>query len=116
MAALAARRLRNLAATLLLLSGCTHIAQLWFVQLDGIALLGALLGVIYLLTSLGLAGRSRFSLWVAAILPLLGAAAGVTVLDKGEPAYLMYWHLAADVTAAVLSGSILVRTRFVEMD
>ena len=112
----ATRKLRNLAAALIIASGLTHIAQLWFVRLEGTVLLTALLGVFYLLIGLGLAGQSRFTLWIAVVLP---ATVGATVLGQltvVQITPLLVWHLLVDVVVASLCANILYRTRHAEMD
>jgi hypothetical protein len=67
-------KLRNLAATLLTLSGIAHIAALWLRELDGAALADALLGAVYLIIGIGLFGQSRFSLFMAIVVPAVAAA------------------------------------------
>jgi hypothetical protein len=57
--------LRNSAATLVTASGVALIGALWFRNLDGPALLDALIGSIYLFIGIGLYGQSRFTLFVA---------------------------------------------------
>lgn len=112
----ATRRIRNSAATLMLLSGLTHIGQLWLVKLDGQALLAALLGMFYLLIGLGLSGQSRFTLWIASALPAAAAAFSLPILldDIHQP--LLIWHVTADTLVASLCIFVLFRTRHAEMD
>jgi hypothetical protein len=112
----ATRNLRNLAAALMLLSGLTHVGQLWFVKLNGIALLAALLGMFYLLISLGLSGQSRFSLWLATGLPAAAAYAAVLKPETRLLPTLWPWHIAADIAVPCLCLYILFRTRHSRMD
>lgn len=112
----ATRNLRNLAAALMLLSGLTHIGQLWFVKLNGNALLAALLGMFYLLISLGLSGRSRFTLWLASCMPAAAAVAAVLKPETSPLATLWLWHIAADIAVPGLCLYILFRTRHSDMD
>ena len=112
----ATRRLRNLAATLMLLSGLTHVGQLWFVKLDGYAVSAALLGMFYLLISLGLSGRSRFTLWLASCLPAAVAYAAVLKPETKLISTLWLWHIAVDIAVPCLCLYILYRTRHSEMD
>ena len=113
---MATRKLRNLAAALTLVSGVSHVAQLWFVALDGPALFAALVGILYLLLGLGLAGRSRFSLFLGVALPAVGCAAAWQrlLLELGgsfPPA-----HIAVDIAVIALCLYVLVKTWHVEMD
>jgi hypothetical protein len=112
----ATRNLRNLTAVLMLLSGLTHVGQLWFVKLNGIALLAALLGMFYLLISLGLSGRSRFTLWLASFLPAAAACVSVLKPEASPLPVLRLGHLGVDITVSCLCLYILFRTRHSEMD
>jgi hypothetical protein len=58
-------KLRLLAATLVVCSGATRVASLWFRELDQQAVFALLLGAVYLITGIGLFGQSRFVLFVA---------------------------------------------------
>ena len=112
----ATRKLRNTAAALMLLSGLTHVGQLWFNVLDGEVIIAALLGMFYLLISLGLSGQSRFSLWIAVLLPATGAfLASPRVLANPQQALLL-WHILADLGVVLLCLYILFKTRHAEMD
>lgn len=111
----ATRKIRNSAAALMLLSGLTHVGQLWFVPLGGEVLVSALLGIVYLLISLGLSGQSRFSLWLAVLLP----ATGALLAASGPPDrtdLLWLWHIAADISIVLLCAQVLFRTRHARMD
>ena len=109
----ATRKLRNLATALVLVSGISHVAQLWFVELDGPALITALIGMFYLLICLGLAGASRFTLWIGVFIPALAAGISVSLLPQ-QPMLLV--HTATDAVVIAICGYILVRTRHAEMD
>lgn len=112
----ATRKLRNLTATLMGLSGFTHIAQLWFFDLEPASLIGAAFGVIYLLISLGLAGHSRFTLWIATIIPGAGATAGVLRYLTLTEMPLTLFHVTVNALVVFFSLYILFRTRHVIMD
>jgi hypothetical protein len=100
----------------MLLSGLTHIGQLWLVKLDAQALMAALLGMFYLLIGLGLAGQSRFTLWIASALPAAAAVLGLTLLAGNISQPLLLWHVAADILVATLCIYILFHTRHADMD
>ena len=72
--------------------------------------------MVYLVIGLGLSGRSRFTLWIAVVVPLAGAAVGTTQWASHAPDPLQIWHLLADSIVAALCVYILYRTRFAEMD
>ncbi len=112
----ATRKLRNIAAALMLLSGCSHIGQLWFVELDAAAMIGALFGMFYLLIGLGLAGQSRFTLWIAIVMPVAGAFGAFQRLNPQSLEPLLVWHMFADFLVILICAFILFETRHVEMD
>ncbi len=110
------RNLRNLAAGLTLLAGTTHVAQLWFVELDAPTLFAALFGIFYFLLGLGLAGQSRFSLLLGLMVPSIGAAAALWRITVNLSSGLTYFHLLAGIVIASLCTYILFRTRHADMD
>ena len=63
--------LRNTSALLLLLSGLVHVTSLWFRELTMQNLGSALLGTLYLFIAIGLFGQSRFTLFIAILVPAL---------------------------------------------
>jgi len=112
----ATRKLRNIATILILLSGLTHVAQLWFVKLDGTTILTALLGMSYLLIGLGLSGQSRFTLWLATGIPAAAAVTEIAGLSASPPGLLLLWHTGTNITVALVCAYILYRTRHAQMD
>jgi hypothetical protein len=110
------RKLRNMAAGITLLSGVTHVAQLWFVELDGPTLFAALFGIFYFLLGLGLAGQSRLSLLLGLIVPAVGSTAAWMRLSLGLGSGLAYFHIFADILVFSLCTYILIKTRHAQMD
>lgn len=110
------RKVRNLAALLFMLSGISHVAQLWFRETDATALFTALLGMLYLLLALGLSGQSRFALWATSASAIAGAAAGRKLLSPTALDPLVIWHFAIDGIVAALCLYVLYRTRHADMD
>ena len=51
------------------LSGLGQIAALWLRELTGTALVDGLLGTVYVVIGIGLFGHSRFSLFMAIVIP-----------------------------------------------
>jgi hypothetical protein len=80
-------KLRKLAATLLTLSGIAHIAALWLRELNGAALADALLGAVYLIIGIGLFGQSRFSLFMAIVIPAAAAALVLNAFPEHDDIY-----------------------------
>ncbi|NOY98691.1 MAG: hypothetical protein GXP40_05740 [Chloroflexi bacterium] len=70
-------KLRKIAAVLMLISGVTHVSQL-FVYGAEVSVVGAsVFGLIYFVIGLFLLGKRRGALWAGAILPTIGGILGV---------------------------------------
>ena len=70
-------RFRMLAAGLMMLSGVTHVAQLFFYSAEFSVLFAAIYGASYFFIGLGLLSRSEIPLWLGAILPAIGGILGI---------------------------------------
>ena len=103
------RRLRNLAATLITLSGIAHIGALWHRELTTAALLDALAGSVYLIIGLGLYGQSRFTLFMGIAIPAATAAYVQSALP--DPAPLYSARLAVDAVVVFCCLVVLWRVR-----
>ena len=90
--------LRNIAATLITLSGIGMIAALWLRELTGAALIDALLGTVYLIIGIGLFGQSRFALSMAIVIPATAAALLLNALPDPEQVH----------TARIICDAIVV--------
>jgi hypothetical protein len=102
---------RYAAATIVAVSGVAQIATLWRYRLSEGVLVTALIGSVYLLIAIGLYGRSRFTLFLAA--GVSAACAGMLILS-GLPwpwpvAQLI--RFASDVAVVVLCGRVLWSVR-----
>jgi hypothetical protein len=101
--------LRVTAATLMCLSGLGQIAALWLRELTGTALVDGLLGTVYLLTGIGLFGRSRFSLFMAVVIPVV--VSSVLLYTTAPPELLHALRIAVDAAVALLSMVVLWQVR-----
>ena len=110
------RRVRNTAAVLMLASGISHIAQLWFRDVDASALLLALTGMYYLVLALGLSGRSRFTLWITTASVAASASFGLLEWSPQSPEMLLAWHILIDAAVALLCLYVLYQNRYSLMD
>ena len=102
-------KLRNLAATLITLSGITHIAALWLRELNGMALADALLGAVYLIIGIGLFGQSRFSLFMAIVIPAVAAALVLNAIPDPDDIYRA--RVAVDAIVILSSAVVLWSVR-----
>ena len=103
--------LRNIAATLLCLSGITHISGLWLRDIDSHVLVGALFGAAYLYIGIGLYGQSRFALVTAILFPAIGAALALTNSQLSSFSTLQLTLLCANSIVIVLCSSVLFVVR-----
>jgi hypothetical protein len=103
--------LRNIAATLLCLSGITHIAGLWLRDINSNVLVGALFGAAYLYIGIGLYGKSRFALVMAILFPLLGASLALTDSPMSPFNTLHLTVLCANFIVIVLCSGVLFVVR-----
>lgn len=104
-------RLRNIAATLLCLSGITHIAGLWLSDINSQVLVGALFGAAYLYIGIGLYGISRFALVTAILFPAIGAALVLTNSPHSSLSALQLTLLCANSIVIVLCSAVLFVVR-----
>ena len=102
-------KLRNLAATLMTLSGCAHSAALWLRELNGAALVDALVGGVYLIIGIGLFGQSRFSLFMAIVIPAVAAALVLNAFPDPDDIYRA--RIAVDAIVILSSAVVLWSVR-----
>ena len=101
--------LRHTAATLMCLSGLGQIAALWLRELTGTALADVLLGTVYLVIGIGLFGHSRFSLFVAVVVPVTATAVLLYTVPHPEQVYTL--RIAVDAVVVLLSVIVLWQVR-----
>ncbi len=100
--------LRHTAATLMCLSGVAQIGALWLRELTGAALADGLWGTVYLVIGIGLFGQSRFSLFMAMVVPT--AATGVLFYTVAQPEQIYTLRIAIDVVVVLLCAIVLWET------
>lgn len=101
--------LRNTAAVLMCMSGALQIATLWLRELTGVALGDVLCGTVYLVIGIGLFGQSRFSLFMAILVPSVATA--VLLYLVWPPAQIHTLRMSVDVVVALLCAIVLWETR-----
>ena len=99
------KRLRYLAANLVLLSGLILVGGLWYSSLDAASVIRAATGVAYLVIALGLYGQSRFTLFVA-MGATLARVALLPGIDAVNPALLVM-----DLTSCACCAAVLWQVR-----
>ena len=68
---------RRVSAVLMLISGVTHVVQLYFYPAEHSAWGASIFGAIYFVLGLMLLGQGRLALWLTAILPSIGGTLGI---------------------------------------
>ncbi len=102
---------RYAAATIVAASGLAQVATLWRYRLSEGVLLTALIGSVYLLIAIGLYGRSRFSLFVAAgVSTACASMLFLSGLPWPWPAAQVL-RFASDLVVVVLCGRVLWSVR-----
>ncbi|RLA39202.1 MAG: hypothetical protein DRR06_19515 [Gammaproteobacteria bacterium] len=104
-------RLRNIAATLLTVSGISHIASLWIRDIDLAALVNASFGAVYLFIGIGLYGQSRFALFTAIIFPGMGAGLALKTYELSSFSTLGISQLGVGFIVIAISIVVLFAVR-----
>lgn len=104
-------RLRNTAATLITICGISHIAELWFRDIDVSALAGALFGAGYLIIGIGLYGQSRFVLFLAMGLPIAGVRFALGNVQIESLGLLGLFQLGSASLVIIFSALVLYAVR-----
>jgi len=103
--------LRNIAATLLTISGISHIALLWIRDIDLHLLVSVSFGAVYLFIGIGLYGRSRFALFTAMVIPGIGAVLALTNSPLASFSTLGLSLLGVDFIVIAFSAVVLFAVR-----
>lgn len=102
--------IRRLAAVLMLVSGVTHVAQLWFYPENRSAWGASVFGAIYFGLGLFLVlSKGRAALWAAAILPSIGGALGVWRFIQMHRNPFSVFHVAIDLIVVPCCIYLLTR-------
>jgi hypothetical protein len=104
------QQLRLLPALTIALSGVCQVAALWFRELDDAAVIDALIGAVYLFIAIGLFGRSRFTLFVGIVVPLIAGAFALANWQQLPEPWLAL-RLAADAVITLGCTVVLWRVR-----
>lgn len=99
------KRLRYLAANMVLVSGLVLAASPWYGNLDAIAVIRAAVGIAYLIIALGLFGQSRFTLFVA-----IGACLTRAWMLTGDGAVDLAL-LTLDLASSICCAAVLWQVR-----
>lgn len=91
-------RLSRVAGILLIISGITHVSQLFVYAHSGHVIGAALFGVVYLAIGIGaLVKKNLVMLWICAVLPSIGACLGVYRFLYLQPNPFSVFHVCIDL-------------------
>jgi len=104
-------RSRLVAAILMLISSCTHLVQLFVYPAESNLVSGliVLFTLAYFLMGIFLLLRSRSVLWVAIILPAIGAILASIRVATMTVNPLVYFHLVVDIVVILICIGLLRR-------
>lgn len=100
---------RKLAATLMLLSGVTHVAQLAVYPAHAHVVTAAAFGVLYFAIGLYLLGSARAALWCGALFPLIGGSLGIYRFIVLQPNPFTVLHVVIDVVVIAVCLRLLYK-------
>lgn len=103
--------IRALASGLMLLSGVTHVTQLFIYGAHGHVVGAALFGLAYFGIGLALRGTSRWALWLGAVLPSIGGVLGVVRFTALHANPFSVFHVGIDLIVVPICVWLLVRDR-----
>ncbi len=92
-----ASKTRKLAGGLMVLSGFTHVAQLFVYEHHDHVVGAALFGVMYFLIGMLLLGRGTVGVWLGLILPSIGGTLGIHRFLKLQPNLFSIFHVSIDL-------------------
>jgi len=104
-----APHLRRIAAILMLLSGVTHVAQLFVYGAPGHVVGASLFGIAYFAIGVALKGQSRAALWLGAIVPAIGGTLGVIRFTTVHANPFSVFHVGIDLVVIPICVYLLLR-------
>jgi len=104
-------RPRLFAAILMLVSGFTHLVQLFVYPAESSLVSGLIVffTLAYFLIGIFLLGRSRLVLWVASVIPGIAAILASIRVATMTVNPLVYFHLAVDIVVVLICIGLLRR-------
>lgn len=102
---------RRLAGALLMVSGITHVAQLFVYGHAGHVIGAAAFGLAYFLIGAWLLRPGRPALWFATILPTIGGILGVLRFLTLQPNPFSVFHVLIDLVVVPIGIGLLIRRR-----
>lgn len=100
---------RRVSAVLMLISGVTHVAQLFFYPGEHSAWGASIFGGIYFVLGLMLLREGRAALWLTAILPSIGGTLGVIRFLHMHRNPFSVFHVLIDLVVVPCCVYLLIR-------
>ncbi len=92
----------------MLLSGVTHISQIFVYGAEASVLGASVFGLIYLLIGFSLLGKARGALWAGAILPSIGGVLGIYRFFFLHTNPFSVFHVAIDLVVVPICVHLLL--------
>jgi hypothetical protein len=105
------QRARQTAAVLMLISGVTHVTQLFVYGTSGHVIGATIFGLVYFAVGVALINESRLALWLGAILPTVGGVLGVIRFITLHANPFTVLHVGVDLVVVPICVYLLVRSR-----
>lgn len=102
-------KIRKTAAILMLVSGVTHVSQLFVYGFKESVIGASLFGVIYFIVGLFLLGDKKSALWAGVILPTIGGILGIYRFVSLQPNPFTVFHVVIDL--AVIPSCVYLLCR-----
>ncbi|MES2310520.1 MAG: hypothetical protein V4507_16830 [Verrucomicrobiota bacterium] len=92
----------KISSWLLMISGTTHIIQLYFYGNQGHVIGASIFGLLYFLIGLGLQKSCKTAMWLAVTLPVIGGLAGLARFILIHPNPFTAFHVIVDLIVVPL--------------
>lgn len=94
----------NISGILLVISGVTHVSQLWVYPSDASAIGASIFGILYFVIGIILLLKYASGLWLSIIFPIIGGILGVYRFIFLHSNPFTIFHLIIDIIVIVLSA------------
>ena len=100
---------RKVAASLMILSGITHVSQLFVYEGEHSVIGASIFGLIYFVIGMFLLREGRGALWAGAILPSIGGVLGIYRFFSLQPNPFSVFHVAIDLVVVPICVYLLLK-------
>ena len=102
------QRMTLTSGILLIISGCTHLTQLFVYQHHGHVIAASLFGLVYLIIGIFLVTEKTWALWCSSIIPLIGGILGALRFFTVHRNPFSFFHILLDCIIVPFSIYVLI--------